>query len=274
MPPYAGPNRQRARACDALTFLWTEGGLTLGGSASLSHTFTVGVHMVSLTVADRAGAAATDTTTVTVTDSTPPVVTPPPSLSVPAVWAEGTRVSEWPALAAWLSTATAVDIVDATPVRQTPTVNGSPIGPDTWFPVGDSTVTFPFTDASGNRGSAMSAVHVAVGTPRVEVQLVGSGPLGSGQHYVDLAFANVGDGIARHTTALVLPVTVKGFGFTRLITRLPIVIGELSPGQSRTIRIVLQVPSRVSEIALYEAGAFVGVDGRIGAFAGRQVLRP
>jgi len=261
-------------AGDMLTFLWTEGGLTLGTSASLAHTFAVGVHAVSLTVSDRAGATATDTTTVTVVDTTPPVVLPPPALSVPALRIEGTRVSEWPALAEWLAAATAVDLVDATPAGQAPTLNGSPIGPGTLFPMGTSTVTFSFTDARGNRGSATSVVHVAVGTPRVEVQLLGSGPLGSGRHYVDLAFANVGDGIARHATALVLPVTVKGFGFSRLLTRLPLAIGDLSPGQSRTIRIVLQVPSRVTEIVLYEVGAFAAVDGRIGGFAGRQLLRP
>lgn len=261
-------------AGDTLSFAWTEAGLLLGTTPTLSHTFSLGVHTVTLTVTDRTGASASATAMVAVTDTTPPSVTPPPPLSIPATRAEGTRVSEWPALVAWLTAATAVDMVDAAPARQMATLNGSPIGPDSPLPLGQSTVTFPFRDASGNLGAATAIVRVAVGTPRVEVRLVGTGSLGGKQRYVDLAFANGGDGIARRATTLVVPVTTRGSGVTRLLTQLPITIGDIVPGQSQTVRVVLQVPSTVREFRLVEAGAFVTVDGRVGGFADSQVVRP
>ena len=63
-------------------------------------------------------------------------------------------------------------------------------------------------------------------------------------------------------------------GVPKLLTALPLPIGDLNPGQSRVMRVVLEVPATVKELGLIEAGAFTDVRGVLGAFAGLQRYTP
>ncbi len=59
-------------AWQALSFTWSEGGTTLGSGATLQHTFTEGIHSVTLTVSDGEFQR-TDDVVVTVNSNQPPV---------------------------------------------------------------------------------------------------------------------------------------------------------------------------------------------------------
>jgi hypothetical protein len=93
-------------------------------------------------------------------DQTPPLVTPPSSVSVAPTEAGGARGSASPALAAFLAGGAAEDNLDPGPARLPPQVNGANVNNATLFPPGTTLVVFRFVDAAGNLGSAMAGVRV------------------------------------------------------------------------------------------------------------------
>jgi uncharacterized repeat protein (TIGR01451 family) len=115
------------------------------------------------------------TATVTLIETTPPVVTPPLDITIAATEAGGARGNvphslDSQALAVFLAGGTATDRWDPNPVRLQPDVypcgapkNFAPADNTTLFPVGQSCVSFGFTDASGNTGTAVA--HVTVNPP-------------------------------------------------------------------------------------------------------------
>jgi autotransporter-associated beta strand protein len=120
---------------DALSFKWTEGGVTLGTGATLTVSLGVGIHDVLLTVTDPAGHSATDNVVVNVRDTTAPTLQLPEDRIVEAEGAEGTAVT---------FTATAEDAVGGSrPVTYSK-------APGSTFPLGTTAVTVTATDASGN----------------------------------------------------------------------------------------------------------------------------
>lgn len=108
--------------------------------------------MFSLVVTDNQGATASASVTITVkvVDTVPPVVTPPPDLSVEAT-AILTPVD--------LGTASAYDAVDG-PLTATPDQTGP-------FALGTFTITWTATDAAGNKGTATQQLIVQDTTPPV-----------------------------------------------------------------------------------------------------------
>lgn len=131
-------------------------------------------------------------------------------------------------------------------------MNGTAVTTATVFPIGTTTVTFAFTDASGNTGTAASTVTVSVGAPRITLNKVGNGTLQGKEQYVDLLVKNVGTGIARHATMVVAAVTTRGSGSPTVRTPQPISAGDLNPGESRVVRIQITVPASVKELVLIE----------------------
>ena len=261
-------------AGDVLTFQWTEGSVVLGSAAAVSTTLALGTHDVTLTVTDSHGASATSTARIEVRDTTPPLVTAPAALAIPATEFAGTRASSWPGLAAWLTSATARDLADTDPVALTADINGVPITGSTLFRIGATPVRFTFRDAAGNVGSATSTVNVSVGSARFETALVGSGTLPNGRRYVDLSVRNTGTGIAQWTTMVVVALPAKGFGIITVRTPQPISIGDLSPGASRTVRIEMTIPGSVKEVLLVTAGAFLNVQFVPDAFSTQHIFKP
>jgi thermitase len=114
--------------------------------------FTVGTHVITWTAVDAAGNVGTATQQIVVTtaDITPPVVTPPPDITVEATGPD-TSVA--------LGTGTAVDNVDGNLVP-TPDTTGP-------FTVGTHRVVWSAIDAAGNRGTATQTVKVVDTTPPV-----------------------------------------------------------------------------------------------------------
>jgi uncharacterized repeat protein (TIGR01451 family) len=122
---------------------------------------TVGTYIITYNATDPTGHVATPVTrTVHVVDTTPPVVTAPPNVTVgtgPNATICDTLVSE-----AQLGTATANDLCQGSlPVTR----SGVPAG--NVFPVGQTIITYSATDASGNTSTATQKVTVVDNTPPV-----------------------------------------------------------------------------------------------------------
>ena len=93
------------------------------------------------------------------------------------------------------------------------------------------------------------------------------------KQYVDLRFTNSGGASALRGTTLLVPVAVRGYGLIKVASpSQPIAIGDLGPGASRVIRVVLDVPATVKEFLLVEAGAYWLTSGAPAAFAETQTL--
>ncbi len=201
-------------------------------------------------------------------------MTAPASITIPATLSTGVRAADSPALAAFLASGTATDNVDLTPTRLAPFVNGVPVTSTTTFPFGATVVTFRFQDRAGNIGTATSSVTVVLGTPRIGVRVAASGTVSGTRKYVDLEFANTGDGNARNVYLdVVLLVPIKGGGNPTLASpALPLQVGSLDVGATRVVRLLLDLPSNVKQLSLTEGGHFQDVKGTFGAYLETQKI--
>jgi hypothetical protein len=263
-----------ADAGDTLTFAWFEGTTPLGSGASISTTLALGSHDIALIVTDSRGASASSTARIVVRDTTPPAVIAPAPLSMPATEAGGARASAWPALVAWLASATARDQVDIAPVGLAAEVNGTPVTASTIFRIGATAVRFSFRDAAGNIGFATSTVTVAVGKPRFETALVGSGTLAGGRRFVDLSVKNTGTGVAQLTTMVVIALPARGLGLVSVKTPMPVTVGTLNPGASKVVRVEMTVATSVKEVLIVTAGAFLNVQSVPDVFSTQHIFKP
>jgi pimeloyl-ACP methyl ester carboxylesterase len=93
-------------------------------------------------------------------DVSAPVVTAPPAISVMAVTAAGVTGGDSSIVASFLVGGSAQDLVDLNPQRLAAQVAGVNVDDRTVFPIGRTSVTFRFRDASGNIGTATSQVIV------------------------------------------------------------------------------------------------------------------
>ena len=230
--------------------------------------FPLGTTVVACSAADASGVSETASFSVNVVDTTPPAVTAPAPITVDATQSNGARGASSPALAQWLASGTAADLVDPEPT------GGAQASASTVFPIGTTTVTFRFVDKSGNAGTATSTVTVVgSGSPRMLVSVAGRGIVSGTKQYVDLAFSNTGGARALRANALVIPVTVKGYGVIKVVSPgQPIALGDVAPGATRTVRVVLNVPTTVKEFLLIEAGVFWTSNGTPVAFGDTQTL--
>lgn len=128
-------------------------------------------HVLALKTFDHTGAASAAQCGFTVADRTPPLVTAPAALTTVCTSSSGaTRVSS-PAIATFLTGATATDRVDPAPVFLAPQVLGADVTDTTLFPTGTTrTVTFRARDRFNNVGSATRNLTVT-SDPRVKVTL-------------------------------------------------------------------------------------------------------
>ena len=106
-------------------------------------------------------------------DSKPPDVIPPGDITVQATGPLGTTGAATGALHAFLLAGSATDSVDPSPARLAPQVGGADADDTTLFPVGTTTVTFRFRDASGNVGSGTATVTVALASPVLAARAAG-----------------------------------------------------------------------------------------------------
>jgi hypothetical protein len=265
---------------DPLTFTWA-GPFGVVHGAQPQIIMPVGVNVLQLTVDDGKGGTASANVTITVNppaDTTPPVVTPPAAITIPATQATGATSGASAALAAFLAGATAVDNLDPNPAQLPPQVSGSSVNSTTLFPLGATTVTFSFRDASGNVGSATSTVTVIVGVPRIAGSIVNKG-VSSGVRFYDVQLTNNGTGNARNlkVTQFLLR-TLSGTGTVTynaaLSPALPLNIGSLDVGATTKVRVYINVPATVTRLSITENGAAQDVTGLAYKYSVAQATAP
>lgn len=145
---------------DPLTYEWREGATVLGTGAILNTSLPFGPHTITLKVTDPSGDFSEDTVSVNIVDTTAPVITAPPNVTVntgPGASSCGAFVSN-----ATLGNATASDGCSAS---VTVTRTGVPAGNN--FPVGTTIVTYTADDGHGHTKSAQQVVTVIDNTPPV-----------------------------------------------------------------------------------------------------------
>ena len=200
--------------------------------------------------------------TTVVPDTTPPVVTPPPDVTVEATG---------PFTPVDLGPATAFDAVDGTLVP-TP----SPAGP---FPVGATVVTWSATDAAGNTGSATQLVTVRDTTPPAlspppDLVVEATGPLTP----VDLGTAVAVDLVSGALavtpspsgpfplgTTVVTWVAVDGAGNSASATQRVTVRDTTPPAVQPPTDVVAVATGALTPVALGMATAYDLVDGAVPA---------
>lgn len=241
--------------------------------------FPLGTTTVVCTATDDAGNSSSGSFRVVVRDTTPPTVTPPADVTVPATEADGAKGSASSALAAFLAGGSALDVVDVAPARLAPQVGGVDVDGSSLFPLGTTPVTFRFVDDSGNIGSATANAKVIVGTPRVSARIVSQGAYSAGIVYVDLQLTNTGNGNARNVRLdrLLFYVLSGGGKVTynaTLSPPLPYMLGSLDVGDSTTVRLYLNVSRNVKRFAIVEYGTLEDVTGTRFPFLGIQAVIP
>jgi hypothetical protein len=141
-----------------LTYEWREGATLLGTGVTLNTSLPFGPHTITLKVTDPSGDFGTDTVNVNIVDTTDPMITAPPNVTVntgPGATSCGVVVSN-----ATLGNATASDGCSAS---VTVTRTGVPAGNN--FPVGPTIVTYTANDGHGHTKSAFQTVTVIDNTP-------------------------------------------------------------------------------------------------------------
>jgi uncharacterized repeat protein (TIGR01451 family) len=145
---------------DSLTYEWREGASVLGTGATLNTSLPFGPHTVTLKVTDPSGDFGEDTVNVNIADTTDPMISAPPNVSVntgPGASSCGAFVSD-----ATLGTATASDGCSAS---VTVTRTGVPAGNN--FPVGTTQITYKADDGHGHTKEAYQFVTVTDNTAPV-----------------------------------------------------------------------------------------------------------
>jgi hypothetical protein len=141
-----------------LTYEWREGVTVLGNGATLNTSFAFGSHTITLKVTDPSGDFSEDTVTINVVDTSDPMITPPPNVTVntgPGATDCSVYVSD-----ATLGSATASDGCSASV-----TVNRTGVPSGNIFPVGQTTITYTADDGHGHTKQAFQTVTVIDNTP-------------------------------------------------------------------------------------------------------------
>jgi hypothetical protein len=211
-------------------------------------------------------------------DKTPPAVTPPASITVAATETGGARGSN-PTIAAFLAGGSAADNLTTAPQRLTARVGSTDVTATTLFPVGTTLVTFRFQDEAGNIGSANASVTVtsASGAPQIAAEIVRTDILNVLFRTFDIKFTNTGGATARNVVVSKFTFkTLAGLGIVFYdpthSPRLPISLGDLAPGASRTIRVVLVAPVTIREFTMTEQGQFTDPTGVTRSFSLTQTV--
>ncbi|HJQ31504.1 MAG TPA: Ig-like domain-containing protein [Pyrinomonadaceae bacterium] len=174
---------------DTLTYEWREGATVLGTTAVLNTSLAFGPHTITLKVTDPSGDFSEDTVSINIVDTTDPMITAPPNVTVntgPGASSCGAFVSD-----ATLGTPTASDGCSAS---VTVTRSGVPSGNN--FPVGTTIVTYTADDGHGHTKNAYQSVTVNDNTPptiTAPANIVTNAPANSCSVSLDPGTPTVGD---------------------------------------------------------------------------------
>jgi hypothetical protein len=183
-----------ASASDAV-----DGSLTPTCTPSSGSTFALGSTSVSCTVVDKAGMTGSASFKVTVVDKTPPTITVPADMTVPATSSSG-AVAKF--------TVSASDLVDGSvPVTCTP-ASGST------FPLGTTTVSCSAKDKAGNVASASFKVTVSGGVIVTLLSSSGKGLSGAVVKYYKSGWKSFGTTGSDGTARMILAAGTYNFQIT------------------------------------------------------------
>ena len=249
---------------DPLTLTWSGPcGSATGASVSLNCTF--GSHTLTFTADDGHGGVVSDTVVITVRDTTAPALTLPANVTtVYALSPSGAPVT---------FTATAVDSVSGLV-----TVSCSPASGST-FPIGLTTVTCSASDSAGNPATGSFTVTVDLGTPSLVIRIANKSRDSNGSLWIDLQLTNTGTGHARNVS--IASITLQRLTGTGTVTYnagrsgpLPMAIGSLDVGATRTVRLYLNVPLPVTRFSITEGVTLQNVIGTTLTFSAGQAVIP
>jgi hypothetical protein len=241
--------------------------------------FPLGATPIVCTATDDAGNVATAAFSVRVHDTTPPMVSPPPSIIVPATEAAGARGTASALLSAYLKSGAAVDTVDGSPTRLAPRVGATDVDDTSLFALGTTAVAFRFADDSGNVGEAVSEVTVEIGVPGLALDVMGHAWHAPGILAVDVRLTNRGTGHARRTRLQRLDFrALRHYGAVtlnrQLSPELPLALGDIDVSAGVAVRLYLNVPSTVRRFSMTAVGTMQDVAGMRLRFSAAQAVIP
>ncbi len=199
--------------------------------------FPLGDTLVAFTFTDASGNTGSASATVTITDSTNPVVTAPSDIIIEAESAAGTPATNT-TITSFLLDSSATDNVDSAPVLS----HDSPVT----FPLGDTAVTFTYTDEAGNSSASSALVTVRDTTPP-EIALTGDNPL---LVYLHSSFSEPGssvtDAVDTSLTATIMgSVDTALVGLYILSYDVTDTAGNIATTVTRTVNVEVAEPSNV-----------------------------
>lgn len=211
-------------------------------------------------------------------DKTGPVVTPPTSITVPATEVGGARGANSTILAAFLAAGFAAEALNPPANRLAPQVANVDVTANTLFPSGTTSVTFRYSDALGNIGTASADVTVTTDVPHLVAIVAAKSFDPPGTGYVDVNITNTGTGPARGVTFTSVDRKVlAGNGVVTLrssLAELSAAIGDLPPSATKTVRINLIVPPSITRFSITEAGSMKDAGGISYTFSlNQEVIR-
>jgi uncharacterized repeat protein (TIGR01451 family) len=196
-------------------------------------------------------------------DTTPPLVTVPPNLTVRATGPTGAEFF-------WLITA--LDNVSGPLVPVCNPAMGATL------PIGTTTVTCTAVDGAGNIGTGSFTVTVIVGVPKVSMTIFNKGRDATG-YFVDLVFVNTGTGDSPLMTVSRLTFkTLSGTGTViyspQSMGPLPMQNPDFEAGGTVFGRLYLQVPATVTRFSITMSGTFTNALGATSTFSFGQTVIP
>jgi uncharacterized repeat protein (TIGR01451 family) len=196
-------------------------------------------------------------------DTTPPVVTVPANITIPATGPSGAQ---------YAYVASAVDDVDG------PIVVACSPGAISFFPIGTTTVTCRANDAAGNVGIASFTITVFVGVPSISTRVLNWGSDSAG-HYVTIWWENTGTGYSPLYSLSTLTFrTLTGTGTVtyspQTLGPLPIERPNFPPGASIGGMLRLQVPATVRRFSITLGGTYTNALGAVTSFSTTQTVIP
>ena len=245
------------------SLVWSAAGGNLGFGELVPATLPSGPQTITLKATDRDGNTSTKSVNVMIAGA-PPLV----NLSIRALDSLPTTCVE----------ATIVVTASGLPPSQ---ADYSLNGGSSWTPIPLNRLPFRFTvpgsgffhlitrafDASGqftaDDAQFFTSAACTTGTPGI-VGALGNHGVNNGKYFVDVTFSNSGAGIARAVTMNSIRVVPIGGGSASIdetmTGSLPLLIGDIAAGTSRTLRIWLNL-SGVTRFSLSQSGTLTDFGG-------------
>lgn len=145
---------------DALTYEWSENGTVLGTNSTLTASFPIGTHTITLRVSDPCGDSSQDTVIVSVGDTTPPTLTCPGNVTSSGNGGCEATVPDLRPLVVASDNCTSANALVITQSPAAGTLLGS----------GQYVITVTATDAAGNAATCSTTITVGDSKPPVIIR--------------------------------------------------------------------------------------------------------